>query len=115
MLGIVARAAVKLDPLSCERLVIAEGIETTMASRQLGLRPAWALGSTGAIGRFPLIEAIDELVILAEPDESSNLAIRACGRRYRAAAMRVRVARPRIGDMNDTIMERADESARRAR
>jgi hypothetical protein len=30
MLGIVARAAVKLDQLSCERLVIAEGIETAI-------------------------------------------------------------------------------------
>jgi hypothetical protein len=117
MLGIVRRAAVKLDQICGERLVIAEGIETAMAARVLGLKPAWALGSSGAIGRFPLIEAIDELVILAEGDEASSIAIQACGRRYRANAMRVRVAQPRTGDMNDTVMdmERADASARRQR
>src|SRR5262249_19022628 len=40
MLGVVHRAAVKLDPLANE-LVIGEGVETCMAARQLGLKPAW--------------------------------------------------------------------------
>jgi hypothetical protein len=112
MIGPVLGAAVKIDPISGERLVVAEGIETTLAGRQLGLKPAWALGNAGAIGLFPVIESIDELVICAEPDKANIDAIRECGRRYRAVNMRVLIAQPRTGDMNDVLMERADGSAR---
>jgi hypothetical protein len=109
MLGIVHRAAVKLDGLQSEQLIICEGVETGMAARQLGLRPVWALGSAGAIARFPVIERdIDELVILAEPGDASAQAIGICGRRYRQAGLRVRIVRPRSGDMNDTLMERTE-------
>ena len=39
MLGVVQRAAVKLDPLGNE-IAIGEGVETCMAARQLGYRPS---------------------------------------------------------------------------
>jgi putative DNA primase/helicase len=42
MLGIVHRAAIKLDPIG-EKLTIGEGVETCMASRELGYGPSWAL------------------------------------------------------------------------
>jgi hypothetical protein len=52
MLGLVHRAAVMLDPIG-DTLSIGEGVETCMAARQLGYRPAWAPGSVGAIAKFP--------------------------------------------------------------
>jgi hypothetical protein len=114
MLGVVGGSAVKLDPLRGEKLTIGEGAETCIAARQLGLRPVWALGSAGAIASLPILDReIDELMILAEPDDASAKAIQVCGRRYRQAGLRVRVAQPRIGDMNDTVMERANGGARR--
>jgi hypothetical protein len=110
MRGITGTSAVKLDPISGERLVIAEGIETAMAGRMLGLKPAWALGSAGAIRSFPVVDLIDELVLLAEPDKTNAKAINECGLRYRAAGIRVRVAQARTGDMNDVLMERPTRS-----
>jgi putative DNA primase/helicase len=63
-LGPVGGAAIKLDAdeevLSV--LHIGEGVETCMAARQLGLRPAWALGSSGAIERFPVLSGIECLM-----------------------------------------------------
>ena len=38
------------------RPVVGEGVETTLSARQLGLRPAWAMGGLGAIGRLPVRE-----------------------------------------------------------
>src|SRR5262249_22169875 len=77
MLGVVHRAAVKLDPLANE-LVIGEGVETCMAARQLGLKPAWALGSVGSISFFPLIADIERLVILGDRGDASARAIKFC-------------------------------------
>ena len=58
MLGIVHRAAVKLDRDASDTLVIGEGVETGMAAQQLGHRPVWALGSVGAISFFPVLEHV---------------------------------------------------------
>jgi putative DNA primase/helicase len=70
MLGVVHRAAVMLDPIGAE-LAIGEGVETAMAARQLGIHPAWALGSTGSISGFPVIEGIEQLMILGETGQAS--------------------------------------------
>jgi hypothetical protein len=50
MLGRVAGCAVKLDADENvdQGLVIGEGVETMIAARMRGLRPAWAIGSAGA-------------------------------------------------------------------
>jgi putative DNA primase/helicase len=76
MLGIVSRAAIKLDPLCGDTLAIGEGVETGMAARELGYGPVWALGSAGAISFFPLIDDIGQLVILGEAGEVSTKAIK---------------------------------------
>ena len=104
MLGLVRRAAIKFDqPADC--LTIGEGIETTLAGRQLGFGPAWALGSVGAISFFPLIEGVRQLTILGETGAASADAARICGERWRRAARRVRVIMPEIGsDMNDELI-----------
>jgi putative DNA primase/helicase len=105
MLGIVHRAAIKLNPHG-ERLAIGEGVETCMAAEQLGLRPAWALGSVGAISFFPLIDDVKQLLILGEPGEASARAIKLCGTRWRKAKRRVRIMMPDNGcsDLNDELI-----------
>jgi hypothetical protein len=107
MLGIVRRAAVMLDPLG-PKLAIGEGVETCMAARQLGVRPAWALGSTGTIAGFPVIGGVEQLTMLGETGTASRDAIRFCAPRWRRAGRRVDVAMPDIGsDFNDELMAQA--------
>jgi putative DNA primase/helicase len=104
MLGVVHRAAVKLGP-SGTKLTIGEGVETCMAAQQLGLAPAWALGSVGAISFFPLLDGVRELTILAESGEASERHVKVCGRRWKRAGRRVLISHPTIGsDHNDALM-----------
>jgi putative DNA primase/helicase len=105
MLGVVHRAAVKLgNPETC--VTIGEGVETCMAAIQLGVGPAWALGSAGNISFFPTIDGISELTILGEPGEASARAVKICGRRWRRASRRVFVSRSAVGsDHNDILMQ----------
>jgi hypothetical protein len=105
MLGRVHRAAVKLGPATV-KLTIGEGIETCLAALQLGLGPAWALGSVGNISRFPLLDNVDELTILAEPGTDREIQI--CGRRWKQEGRRVLISRSSVGsDHNDILMRRA--------
>jgi hypothetical protein len=104
MLGVVQRAAVMLDPLG-PKLAIGEGLETSMAARQLGVGPTWALGSAGSISGFPILEGVEQLIILGETGAASREAINFCARRWKKAGRRVRVAMPEIGDdLNDELM-----------
>jgi len=105
MLGVVQRAAIKLDA-KADMLSIGEGVETCMAARELGYAPVWALGSVGAISFFPLIAGTKQLVILGERGEASRQAIEMCGRRWRKAGHRVRVIMPNEGlsDLNDVLI-----------
>jgi hypothetical protein len=104
MFGIVRRAAVILDPAG-DVLSVGEGIETAMAARQLGHRPAWALGSVGMIAKFPLIKGVEQLRVLGEIGAASDDAIRFVGRRWHGAGRRVQVVMPSVGsDLNDELM-----------
>jgi putative DNA primase/helicase len=102
MLGIVHRAAVKLDQAG-DPLHVGEGVETMMAARQLGLAPAWALGSAGMVARFPVTSA-GHLRICGERDEASARAVELCTRRWQAAGRQVQVVLPTVGkDLNDEL------------
>jgi putative DNA primase/helicase len=94
-LGPTGGAAIKLD--SDENVLgglhVGEGVETCMAARAFGLRPAWALGSAGAIAAFPVLSGIECLTLLAEHDEASARAIQSCGNRWHAAGREVLVNR----------------------
>jgi putative DNA primase/helicase len=108
MLGLVHRAAVKLDPMA-EELAIGEGVETAMAARQLGFKPAWALGSVGAISFFPVLDGVKRLVILGEVGEASARAIKLCGTRWRRAGRQVRIVMPKVGsDLNDLLLAKSE-------
>jgi hypothetical protein len=105
MLGVVHRAAIKLAP-SGDELLIAEGVESAMAARELGKTiPAWALGSVGAISFFPLIDGVNKLYIHGEPGDASDRAVKMCRQRWRFASRRTSVLRSTVGsDMNDALM-----------
>ena len=105
MFGIVHRAAIKLDPIS-EQLAGGEGVETCMAARELGYGPIWALGSTGGISFFPIIDGVKTLIIPGERADASARAIKICGTRWRKAGRRVRVVMPdpEFSDLNDVLI-----------
>jgi putative DNA primase/helicase len=106
MLGPVHRSAIKLDPAG-NVLTIGEGVETCMAARTLGLGPAWALGSVGAISFFPVIDDVRQLTILAESGDASAQAVQICGRRWRRAGRQVALSKSRVGsDHNDILIDR---------
>ena len=109
-LGPTKAAAVKLDADTevLAGLHIGEGVETCMAARMLGLKPAWALGSAGAIASFPVLSGIECLTILEEHDDASKRAVDACARRWHAAGREVIVNEPLGGkDLNDSLRRRA--------
>jgi putative DNA primase/helicase len=110
MLGVVHRAAVKLDPVATT-IMIGEGVETCMAARQcmasgdIERAPVWALGSVGAISFFPTLDGVKRLIILGETGEASAQAVRLCGQRWQRAGRRVQVLYSEIGsDVNDALM-----------
>lgn len=105
MLGLVHGAAVKLA-VPGDTLVIGEGIETCLAAMQLGLGPAWALGSVGAISFMPVLDGISRLILLAEAGEASQRAVHICARRWKRAGRRVTISRSEVGsDHNDILMQ----------
>lgn len=113
MLGIVFRSAVKLDPAG-ETLAIAEGIETAMAARELGIvAPIWALGSVGAISKFPIIDGVKTLIIIGEAGKASAAAIEFCRPRWIAAGRDVKVVMPDTpySDLNDELIHNMRKTA----
>jgi hypothetical protein len=105
MLGVVHRAAVKLDHEINTEIAIGEGVETCLAARQLGIKPTWALGSTGNISGFPVIGNIKQLTILGEVGKASREAIQFCAPRWSKAGRQVCIIMPEIGsDLNDELM-----------
>jgi hypothetical protein len=107
MLGVVHRAAVKLD-IPGNVLHVGEGVETCLAARQLGHAPAWALGSVGMIAKFPVIDGVALLRVLGETGEASAGAIKIVGRRWYAAGRKIEIVMPGVGsDLNDELMAKA--------
>jgi putative DNA primase/helicase len=113
MLGSVQRAAVMLDQAG-DVLHVGEGIETMIAARQLGLAPAWALGSAGMVAHFP-VTSTGHLRICGERDEASARAVELCTRRWQAAGRQVQVVLPTVGkDLNDEL-QHGDHQSRAGR
>jgi hypothetical protein len=104
MLGPTAGTAIKLDP-AATGLVIGEGIETTLAARQIGLRPAWAMGSAESIAALPVLPSVATITILEELDGgASRRAVVTCGKRWVDAGRKAISIRPKFGnDMNDLV------------
>ena len=109
-LGPIGGCAIKLTPDEdvTEGLHIGEGVETCLAAYLAGYRPVWALGSAGAIGKFPVLGGIDALTILTERnDGGANAgAVAEVSERWHDAGREVLTVEMLIGDdMNDAWRE----------
>lgn len=111
--GVARGAAVRLDRLGEDLtvLTVAEGVETGIAARMLGLPRVWAVGGTAGIANLPVISGVQRLNLCEENDENgaSARAVTACGTRWRDAGRDVTVIRPPAGcsDLNDILIRRA--------
>jgi hypothetical protein len=113
-LGPVSGAAVMLDPFEdvLGGLHIGAGVETCMTGRQRrNFRPAWALGSDGAIANFPVLSGIEAITLMQENDANgaSQRTCEACALRWDAAGREVFIDVPKLGfkDINDVIRGKA--------
>jgi hypothetical protein len=105
--------AIKLWPAT-DQLFLGEGIETVLAAatrlhyRDAPMRPAWAAGSSGNIGKFPVLPKVDQLTLLVDHDASGEKCAASCRLRWREAdRMVVRLQTDRLGtDFNDLVLER---------
>jgi hypothetical protein len=114
MLGRVGGCAVKLDADENVELSlsIGEGIETMIAARTRGLRPAWAVGSAGALKNFPVLNGVECLSIIVDHDlpdkngrQAGQEAALECSQRWTAVGREVRRVVPRRqgADMADLV------------
>jgi hypothetical protein len=114
MLGRVGGCAVKLDADENVELSLSvgEGIETMIAARMRGFRPAWAVGSAGAMKSFPVLNGVECLSIIVDHDlpdkngrQAGQEAALECSQRWTAAGREVRRVVPRRqgADMADLV------------
>jgi hypothetical protein len=105
MLGHVGDAAIKLsaDSEVTDGLGIAEGIETALSVYCANWRPVWALGSAGAIAKFPVLPGVESLTIFADADAAGMKAAAECRARWRQAGREATILLPPIDgqDFND--------------
>ena len=89
-------------------LMVAEGIETSIAAMQATGRTAWAALSTSGLRALDFPDDVRDLIVLADGDNAGEAAARDCAWRWKREGRRVRIARPPQGmDFNDMLMDRA--------
>jgi phage/plasmid primase-like uncharacterized protein len=115
MLGPKAGAAIKLWPQSAvsNRLVVGEGIETTLSAalhikhRGSPLQPAWACVDAGNLAALPVLPGVQHLTILVDNDKSNTgqEKARECSRRWASSGRDViRLTPNKTGiDFNDIV------------
>lgn len=103
-LGPSRGAVCKLDPDDevTDGLFIGEGVETVLAGRALGFRPAWATGGVAGIAGFPVLSGIEHISIFRENDRASFEASgKATARLMRAGCAVTFITPAATGDLND--------------
>jgi DNA polymerase len=108
---------VKLWPVGTQ-LVVGEGIETVLAAAtripyaDAPLQPAWALLSSDALRRFPLIHGVERLIILVDHDNAGVQAADACKARWQMIRAVIELTPGQKGtDFNDLVMQRDENVA----
>jgi putative DNA primase/helicase len=90
-------------------LHIAEGLETALDGMMRGFRPMWAMSSTALMARFPVLDGVEALTIIADRDQNGagEIAAGAAAERWRAAGREVTIKQRRggFGDINDATRE----------
>jgi putative DNA primase/helicase len=112
-LGPMGGCVIRLFPQVGKRLVIAEGIETALAAatrithRDSLLRPIWATGCAGNMRRFPVIDGVEQLIILVDNDRSGTgqQAAAECAQRWSdAGRVVIRLIPKKLdSDFNDLV------------
>ena len=110
MLGRARGAAIKLDADENVTLGlhIGEGVETCFAGWLAGFRPVWALGSVGAIAKFPVLSGIESITVFGETGDggANRRAALACGECWVEAGREALLVEPQVGgDLNDVWRE----------
>lgn len=104
-LGPIGGGCARLSPVSA-KLVIGEGIETTLSAMQLSGLPGWAALSTGGMKGLLLPSEVESVVIAADVDEKGwgEKAAKIAARRFALEGRTVAIARPDAGkDFNDVL------------
>jgi hypothetical protein len=110
-------AVIKLwsDAEVTTKLVVGEGIETTLAAstmEHLGalLRPAWAAGSAPNMAKFPVLPGIKKLTLIVDNDANGEgqRAARECRQRWRTAERGVvyLITKQPDTDFNDVLLRK---------
>jgi hypothetical protein len=113
-LGPIAGGAVRLAP-AAETVLIAEGIETTLAAMQATALPAWAALSTSGMRALVLPPIVRDVLIAVDRDANGTgeRAARTAALRWLAEGRRVRLAIPHVigADIADLIQREAHHAA----
>jgi DNA polymerase bacteriophage-type len=101
--------AIKIWPANGQ-LFVGEGIETVLAAatrlRHRGelMQPAWAIGSSGALGKFSIVPSVKHLRVLVDNDDGGGgrASAERCAQRWNHAGRTVSLlVPPRGSDFND--------------
>ncbi|KAF0279159.1 hypothetical protein BA897_00090 [Spiribacter roseus] len=90
-----------------DALVLAEGIETSLAAGSRFQRPVWACLSTSMMEGVVLPKTVRDVIIAADHDEAGIRAAKTLATRLRAEGRSVRIEVPTDpgSDWNDVIKE----------
>ena len=105
MLGPCGGGCVRLGEIREETpLMVGEGIETCLAAMLATGNPAWAALSTTGLKLLNLPDDVQDVIVLADGDDTGEAAARECAQRWKRGGRRVRIARPPRGkDFNDIV------------
>ncbi len=99
-----------------EVLMVGEGIETCLTAMQATGHAAWAALSTSGLRTLDLPDAVRDVIVLADGDDSGEAAAQVCAWRWKRQGRRARVARsPQGMDFNDLLMVHAPSIGENAR
>lgn len=104
--GATQGAAVRLHPVT-DCLVVAEGIETTLAAHLASGRPAWAALSANGLARLVVPQEVQDVLIAADADDAGEAAANTLATRLIRKGRIVRIATPSAGDWADVYQEAA--------
>ena len=93
-LGPVGSAVVRLSELRGDKLLIGEGIETSLSAGLLAGAPAWAALSAGNLARVPLPDSVQEVLVASDHDAPGQRAAWAAADAFVAQGRRVQVICP---------------------
>jgi hypothetical protein len=111
-LGPTGAGSIKVDEDAdvLHGVTVGEGLETVLAGRTLGYRPAWATGGKGTLRNFPVLpEPLQSLSIHWEPDAADD--VRQCADRWSVAGRETIILKSLFGkDAADSVLEAQHES-----